>query len=48
MGLLANAVDMQNLLRLRVVIQIWIFRPLLVLQIWNIYPLQVKTKNYHQ
>ena len=46
-GLLANVVDMQNLLRLRVVIQIWIFRLLLVLQIWNIDPLQAKTKNYN-
>ena len=46
-GLLANVVDMQNLLRLRLVIRIWIFRPLLVLQIWNIYPLQAKTKNYN-
>ena len=43
-GLLAIVVDMQNLLRLWVVIQIWIFRPLLVLKIWNIYPLQAKTK----
>ena len=42
--LLAIVVDMQNLLRLRVVIQIWIFRPLLVLKIWNIYPFQAKTK----
>ena len=36
-GLLTTVVDMQNLLRLRIVIQIWIFRPRLVLEIWNIY-----------
>ena len=47
-GLLANVVDMQNLLRLKIVIQIWIFIPLLVLQIWNIYPFQAKTKNHNQ
>ena len=38
-GLLAIVVDMQNLLRLTVVIQIWIFRHLLVLKIWNTHPL---------
>ena len=43
-GLLAIFFDMQNFLRLSVVIQIWIFRPLLVLKIWNIYPLQAKTE----